>query len=150
MLSTDKKCSKSHHTFVRNFSWHLIIWFGLANLVIISSSQTTICVLKDPRKISRMAVQILDSSELKNQYHLALQVMKSAISRKPLVSKIRMLTLEYSSYVSSLWVPTSWYVTFLYPMVCESTSHCPCGGGVEYLHRDPASRRRRRKGKSRV
>jgi hypothetical protein len=26
----------------------------------------------------------------------------------------------------------------------------PCGGGVEYLHRDPASRRRRRKGKSRV
>jgi hypothetical protein len=24
----------------------------------------------------------------------------------------------------------------------------PCGGGVEYLHRDPASRRRRRKGKS--
>jgi hypothetical protein len=25
----------------------------------------------------------------------------------------------------------------------------PCGGGVEYLHRDPASRRRRRKGKSR-
>jgi hypothetical protein len=26
----------------------------------------------------------------------------------------------------------------------------PCGGGVEYLHCDPASRRRRRKGKSRV
>jgi hypothetical protein len=25
-----------------------------------------------------------------------------------------------------------------------------CGGGVEYLHRDPASRRRRRKGKSRI
>jgi hypothetical protein len=26
----------------------------------------------------------------------------------------------------------------------------PCGGGLEYLHRDPASRRRRRKGKSRI
>jgi hypothetical protein len=26
----------------------------------------------------------------------------------------------------------------------------PCGGGVEYLHRNPASRRRRRKGKSRI
>jgi hypothetical protein len=26
----------------------------------------------------------------------------------------------------------------------------PCGGGVEYLHRDPASRRRRRKGKSQI
>jgi hypothetical protein len=29
---------------------------------------------------------------------------------------------------------------------CDS----PCGGGVEYLHRDPASRRRRRKGKSQI
>jgi hypothetical protein len=26
----------------------------------------------------------------------------------------------------------------------------PCGGGVEYLHRDPASRRSRRKGKSQI
>jgi hypothetical protein len=26
----------------------------------------------------------------------------------------------------------------------------PSGGGVEYLHRDPASRRRRRKGKSQI
>jgi hypothetical protein len=26
----------------------------------------------------------------------------------------------------------------------------PCGGGVEYLHRDPASGRRRRKGKSQI
>jgi hypothetical protein len=26
----------------------------------------------------------------------------------------------------------------------------PCGGGVEYLHRDPASRRRPRKGKSQI
>jgi hypothetical protein len=26
----------------------------------------------------------------------------------------------------------------------------PCGGGVEYLHRDPASHRRRRKGKSQI
>jgi hypothetical protein len=25
-----------------------------------------------------------------------------------------------------------------------------CGGGVEYLHRDPASRKRRRKGKSQM
>jgi hypothetical protein len=29
----------------------------------------------------------------------------------------------------------------------EPDTH-PCGVGVEYLHRDPASRRRRRKGKS--
>jgi hypothetical protein len=26
----------------------------------------------------------------------------------------------------------------------------PCGGGVEYLHRHPESRRRRRKGKSQI
>jgi hypothetical protein len=30
----------------------------------------------------------------------------------------------------------------------ENPSECanPCGGGVEYLHRDPASRKRRRNG----
>jgi hypothetical protein len=28
--------------------------------------------------------------------------------------------------------------------------NAPCGGGIEYLHRDPASRRRRRKGKSQI
>jgi hypothetical protein len=30
------------------------------------------------------------------------------------------------------------------------SSASPCGGGVEYLHRDPASRRRRRNGKSQM
>jgi hypothetical protein len=32
----------------------------------------------------------------------------------------------------------------------QAQKSSPCGGGVEYLHRDPASRRRRRKGKSRI
>jgi hypothetical protein len=32
----------------------------------------------------------------------------------------------------------------------RTDSQHPCGGGVEYLHRDPASRRRRRKGKSQI
>jgi hypothetical protein len=32
----------------------------------------------------------------------------------------------------------------------EQSSSSPCGGGVEYLHRNPASRRRRRKGKPRI
>jgi hypothetical protein len=32
----------------------------------------------------------------------------------------------------------------------QSVSVNPCGGEVEYLHRDPASRRRRRKGKSQI
>jgi hypothetical protein len=31
-----------------------------------------------------------------------------------------------------------------------SSVRLPCGGGVEYLHLNPASRRRRRKGKSRT
>jgi hypothetical protein len=30
----------------------------------------------------------------------------------------------------------------------DSGPEDPCGGGVEYLHRDPASRRKRQKGKS--
>jgi hypothetical protein len=33
---------------------------------------------------------------------------------------------------------------------CGDGVRHPCGGGVEYLHRDPASRRRRRKGKSQI
>jgi hypothetical protein len=37
--------------------------------------------------------------------------------------------------------------TLLWGRLTELTH--PCGGGVEYVHRDPASRRRRRKGKSR-
>jgi hypothetical protein len=32
----------------------------------------------------------------------------------------------------------------------EPEEALPCGGGVEYLHRNPASRRRRLKGKSRI
>jgi hypothetical protein len=32
----------------------------------------------------------------------------------------------------------------------NSVACAPCGGGIEYLHRDPASRRRRRKGKSQI
>jgi hypothetical protein len=31
-----------------------------------------------------------------------------------------------------------------------ATQANPCGGGVEYLHRDPASRKRRRNGKSQI
>jgi hypothetical protein len=37
----------------------------------------------------------------------------------------------------------------LYKKNNTSSSH-PCGGGVEYLHLDPASRRRGRKGKSQI
>jgi hypothetical protein len=40
-----------------------------------------------------------------------------------------------------------WSVRSLYN---EDQRDKPCGGGVEYLHRDPASRRRRRKGKSQI
>jgi hypothetical protein len=41
-----------------------------------------------------------------------------------------------------------------YTVTCISgargESQHPCGGGVEYLHRNPTSRRRRRKGKSQM
>jgi hypothetical protein len=37
-----------------------------------------------------------------------------------------------------------------YPRRELSYEHTPCGGGIEYLHRDPASRRRRQKGKSQM
>jgi hypothetical protein len=42
---------------------------------------------------------------------------------------------------------TDWPSVAMWLRLRQITSD-PCGGGVEYFHRDPASRRRRRKGKS--
>jgi hypothetical protein len=58
-------------------------------------------------------------------------------------SKTRELLLEI---VFSLW---SVQRSYLEENWSDPVGH-PCGGGVEYLHRDPASRRRRRKGKSQI
>jgi hypothetical protein len=41
-------------------------------------------------------------------------------------------------------------VLWSYPRLQREDSSYPCGGGVEYLHRSPASRRTRRKWKSRI
>jgi hypothetical protein len=49
--------------------------------------------------------------------------------------------------VFSLWFVLRWYKPESLKL---SLGHALCGGGVEYLHRDPASRRRRRKGKSQI
>jgi hypothetical protein len=38
------------------------------------------------------------------------------------------------------------YVNYVYKVVFFRGYKNPCGGGVEYLHRDPASRKRRRNG----
>jgi hypothetical protein len=49
----------------------------------------------------------------------------------------------------AMW-PWLWLRFWLCVCVCGSEIQFPCGGGVEYLHRSPASRRRRQKGKSRI
>jgi hypothetical protein len=49
--------------------------------------------------------------------------------------------------VFSVWSMQSGYIR---RELRFGTGSYPCGGGVEYLHRDPASRRRRRKGKSQI
>jgi hypothetical protein len=36
------------------------------------------------------------------------------------------------------------------PVINQGSVDNPCGGGIEYLHRDPASHRRRRKWKSQI
>jgi hypothetical protein len=53
------------------------------------------------------------------------------------------------STVESMCFLWSWSVPRLYKRV-ESEAKKPFGGGVEYLHRDPASSRRRRKRKSQI
>jgi hypothetical protein len=70
--------------------------------------------------------------------------------------------LEASSSMRSVSYQGNEAITFLFlyrwvlyskidwPADRRSFSIPPRGGGVEYLHRDPASRRRRRKGKSRI
>jgi hypothetical protein len=44
------------------------------------------------------------------------------------------------------WLPA---VSYCSALLCIDRSY-PCGGRVEYLHRDPASRKRRRTGKSQI
>jgi hypothetical protein len=47
--------------------------------------------------------------------------------------------------------PSSNYVMYKrYIIYYTIQFNSPCGGGIEYLHRDTASRRRRRKGKSQI
>jgi hypothetical protein len=58
-----------------------------------------------------------------------------------------------SKKVSRTWTSNQrfpWRPETRYAAVQTRTEAVPCGGGVEYLHRSPTSRRRRRKGKSRI
>jgi hypothetical protein len=52
----------------------------------------------------------------------------------------------YATQLSFLHTCKQYVILFIYYIVGETVIHTPCGGGVEYLHRNPASRRRRRKG----
>jgi hypothetical protein len=52
---------------------------------------------------------------------------------------------ELLEAVFSVWSMPRIYKKNQLPL--EENSGHPCGGEVEYLHRDPVSRRRRRKGK---
>jgi hypothetical protein len=74
---------------------------------------------------------------------------------------------QWTSWVAKMWhmfsagpanAPMDWlyseHVTCVFYDACPCciyiSEQTPCGGGVEYLHRDPASLRRRRKGKSQI
>jgi hypothetical protein len=46
--------------------------------------------------------------------------------------------------------PTDWPSVAMWLSLSLLRTRVPCGGGVEYFHRDPASRRRRRKWKSQI
>jgi hypothetical protein len=68
--------------------------------------------------------------------------------------KHRTLTSPYKTrcYSEDVWRPKPVNVsalTLTLTLVDKQTAN-PCGGGVEYLHRDPASRKRRRKRKSQI
>jgi hypothetical protein len=60
---------------------------------------------------------------------------------------------NFNSHIKSSWRSLVPFLPVLFnhfrlPSLELDPIRYPCGSGVEYLHRDPASRRRRRKGKS--
>jgi hypothetical protein len=59
-------------------------------------------------------------------------------------SRVKLLRLDY---LVLRWIICRTQVGTTWKIYCHKY---PCGGGVEYLHRDPASRKRRRKGKSQI
>jgi hypothetical protein len=54
------------------------------------------------------------------------------------------------NWMFSMWSVPRCYNQDIWSNTFSELAILPCGGGVEYLHRDPASRRRRRKGKSQI
>jgi hypothetical protein len=74
----------------------------------------------------------------------------SSFVRRTLYRCVRMYSWLIKQYKIvwndiNIFKATNSTVDFSWTLTFEDKD--PCGGGVEYLHRDPASRRRRRKGK---
>jgi hypothetical protein len=64
------------------------------------------------------------------------------------------IRIQWSSYCWNTMKDTVFPIRFV-PRCYKQNSlkqrvESPCGGGIEYLHRDPASRRRRQKGESQM
>jgi hypothetical protein len=78
--------------------------------------------------------------------------MQSA--RRPLLGNRSVNTplQQYGEDIFSLWSVPSGYLEDIWGEVSgiEFSEFNPCGGWVEYLHRDPASRKRRRNWKSQI
>jgi hypothetical protein len=73
-----------------------------------------------------------------------------AVEKSLVPVRNRALTVQCSARRYTDWVITT-PPKHLYKICIKcSWFSSPCGGGIEYLHRDPASRRRRRKGKSQM
>jgi hypothetical protein len=68
----------------------------------------------------------------------------------PMRSVPRLYNEEQLQLSRVMWLDTKTYSLTDRQLQCDFDFDLikPCGGGVDYLHRDPASRRRRRKGKS--
>jgi hypothetical protein len=65
-----------------------------------------------------------------------------SVEAPTIMTEVFVVYLSTSLSISGWYFEIGLYRFLSYPI--------PCGGGVEYLHRDPASRRRRRKGKSQI
>jgi hypothetical protein len=73
--------------------------------------------------------------------------VSNATAKKNMFSRKRLM---YNNERCFLFGPCRDVIRRTDGAIIQSTPDIPCGGGVEYLHRSPASRRRRHKRKSRI
>jgi hypothetical protein len=96
---------------------------------------------------------LIGSSPVNTAHYATIEEAVFSMSSVPSNSRKRTVCDQLLGYANSSYNKTDFCVVCvaaIYQVSRNSQGTYPCGGGVEYLHRDPVSRRRRRNGKSQI